>query len=225
MSAVFMTATGTDIGKTHVGAAYLRHRRERGEMPFAVKPLMSGYDPSRLEESDAGRLLAACGLDATEANVNAVCMKRFPDPLSPNVAARQSGVPLDYDDILAFVNSRLLLNDGPGLVEGAGGVMSPVTDNWTHADLISDLAMPCFLVTASYLGAVSHTLTALESLSRRSVPVLAVIVSQPSADAGAPTPLVDELARWTDLPLLAAPFARRPADLEPLAVEMSRLAR
>lgn len=224
MCGVFITATGTEIGKTHVSCAYIARLAEKGVAPTPIKPLMSGFSEVELAESDAGRLLAASGMDVTETNVATICMRRFTAPVAPNQAARATGRPLDYDDILAFVNTRLLGAEGPVLVEGAGGVMSPATDDRLQVDLIRDLAMPAFLVTAHYLGSVSHTLSALEAMERRAIPVLAVIVSQPAPDAKSPEGFMDELGRWTHVPLLAAPFA--PADeLTALADAMIRLAR
>ena len=224
MGSVFITATGTEIGKTHISCAFLSRLQEQGRMPLPIKPLMSGFDEADLASSDAGRLLKACGRKVTSQEIATICMKRFTAPLAPNVAARQVGQTLDYDDILAFVNARMLGADGPVLVEGAGGVMSPVTDEKLHVDLIRDLAMPTFLVTANYLGSVSHTLSALEVLSRRVIPVLGVIVSQPTADAPPPQPLIEELARWSDVRLLAADY-RPSSDLTELADMMIQLAR
>lgn len=199
MSSVFITATGTDIGKTFVASKMLNAWREQGLKPHAVKPLMSGFGENDLALSDAGHLLAAMGQEITPANVNRICMRRFEKPVAPNQAARDLGQSLDYDDILAFVNSRILLAEGaPILVEGAGGVMSPVTDDKLHVDLISDLAMPVILVTANYLGSISHTLSALDVMKRRGIPIERVVVTRPTADHGEPEAFIDEMSRWSD---------------------------
>mgnify|MGYP000686708495 CR=1 FL=1 len=222
MTSAFITATGTDIGKTHITCALLAHLAETGVSSTMIKPLMSGFSDDDLAASDAGRLLAAMGRDVDEAGVNALCMARFEAPLAPNVAARAAGKAYEYDDILAFVNARGLSADGPVLVEGAGGVMSPVTDEKLHADLISDLAMPAFLVTANYLGGISHTLSALEVMNARAIPVLGVIVSQPTKDHGAPDTIIKELSYWVKTPMLAAPFGS-PETLKTVGAKMARL--
>lgn len=199
MSSVFITATGTDIGKTFVACNLLREWRAQGAQPHAIKPLMSGFGPSDLEKSDAGQLLDAMGEEANEASINRICLHRYEKPVAPNQAARDSGQTIDYLDILAFVNSRVLLAEGePILVEGAGGIMSPVTDEKLHIDLISDLAMPTILVTANYLGSISHTLTALDVMKRRGVPVERVIVTRPTPEHGEPKAFIDELQRWSN---------------------------
>ena len=200
MNSVFITATGTEIGKTFVACKLLSQWIEQGKKPHAIKPLMSGFGESDLANSDAGLLLSALGQEVTPENVNRICMRRFEKPVAPNQAAREIGQSLDYDDILAFVNSRILLANGaPTLVEGAGGIMSPVTDDKLHVDLISDLAMPAILVTANYLGSISHTLTALDVMVRKGIPVERVIVTRPTTEYGEPQAFIGEMSRWSNL--------------------------
>jgi len=197
MSSVFITATGTEIGKTFVACKLLSQWKKQEKNPHAIKPLMSGFGEGDLANSDAGLLLNAVGQEATPENVNRICMKRYEKSVAPNQAARELGQSLDYDDILAFVNSRVLLANGaPTIVEGAGGIMSPVTDDKLHVDLISDLAMPAILVTANYLGSISHTLTALDAMERRGIPVERVIVTRPTPEHGEPQAFIEEMSRW-----------------------------
>ncbi len=222
MNGVFVTAIGTDCGKTHVSSAILRELTARGRPAVAVKPLMSGFSPEGLEASDAGRLLSAMGRKVTAETVADICWKSFEEPLAPNVAARRAGVPLDYAEMLAFVRGVLASHDGPALVEGAGGVMSPLTDTHTNIDLASDLGLPVLLLATSYLGAVSHTLTALDALTRRNLAPMAVVVTEPSVEAGSAATLAEELARWTNIPVLQAPFAAEPQDSHAIGRELVR---
>jgi len=222
MSAVFVTAIGTDCGKTHVSAAVLRELVAQGRLALALKPLMSGYSPEALGDSDAGRLLAAMSREVSQAAVNEICWRRFPDWLAPNVAARRANIELDYFELLTFVSSWLQGLDGPGLIEGAGGVMSPLTDTHTNLDLAKDLRLPVLLLASNYLGAVSHTLTALEVLARRDLEVKAVVVTETLPNAGPSEPFLEELTRWTKLPLLGAKFARTQEDDRIVAAELVR---
>src|SRR5690606_25286963 len=128
MNRIFVTAIGTDCGKTHVSCAILRELVSQARPALAIKPLMSGYSPDLLEASDAGRLLAAMGRPVSEAEVNDICWKSFTEWSAPNVAARRAGVALDDGMLIGFVRDRLARHVGPALVEGAGGVMSPLTD-------------------------------------------------------------------------------------------------
>ncbi|MDP3735737.1 MAG: dethiobiotin synthase, partial [Hyphomonadaceae bacterium] len=212
MSAIFVTAIGTDCGKTHVSAALVRELAAQKRAPLALKPLMSGYSPSALETSDAGRLLAASGKPVTPETVADVCWKSFTEWAAPNVAARNAGVALNYSAMLDFTRTRLARHDGPALVEGAGGVMSPLTDMHTNLDLMSDLGLPVLLMASNYLGAVSHTLTALEVLRQRELTVAAIAVTQMLPNAGLAMPMIDELGRWTKLRIVEASFSRTPED-------------
>ncbi|HEY3230541.1 MAG TPA: dethiobiotin synthase [Roseiflexaceae bacterium] len=212
MSAVFVSAIGTECGKTHVSAAVLRELTAQQRPALALKPLMSGYSPGTLEISDAGRLLAAQGRPVTPETVSEICWKRFTEWSAPNVAARNAGVVLDYSQVLGFVRSRLTAHEGPALVEGAGGVMSPLTDTHTNIDLIADLDMPVLLMASNYLGAVSHTLTALDALEHRKLKIAAIAVTQSLPNAGLAAPLISELGRWTKHRVIETGFSRTPGD-------------
>lgn len=212
MTGIFVTAIGTDCGKTHATAAIIRTMYAHGERALALKPLMTGFDPAKLEASDAGRLLAAMGRDVSEVEVARINWKRFSEWSAPNVAARHAGVILDYDDMCRFLAAEVRAFRGPVLVEGAGGVMSPLTDAKTNIDLAADLGWPVLLMASNYLGAVSHTLTALEALERRRLEVRAIAVTQALPNAGLAAPLVEELGRWTRRPVVECGFSRTPED-------------
>ncbi len=201
MSAYFVTAIGTDIGKTYVGASLLRAWRSQGQNVAAFKPLMSGFDETELTASDAGCLLNAMGQAVTPQAVDAICLYRFTPPIAPNVAMRRAGIAQDYQRIVDFVSSGISTDPRVmTLVEGAGGVMSPVTDRKLHIDLIADLDLPVILVASSYLGAVSHTLTAIECLKARGLKIAALIVSQPDSEAQDPSHLISEVGMFHHLP-------------------------
>jgi dethiobiotin synthetase len=203
MTAYFITGTGTDVGKTHVAAAILRAAAERGLVVDATKPVMSGVDPLELAESDAGRLLAATGRQPTDEAVRTAAPWRFAAPLSPAAAARAEGRKISYDDVLAFCRARLALAAHLHVVEAAGGVMSPIAEGALSIDLARDLGLPVVLVAGAYLGAVSHTLTALAVLENDGIGVAAVIVNEASADAMAAEAITAELRGFSEAPLFA----------------------
>lgn len=212
MRGLFVTAIGTDCGKTHVSCALLRELAAKGQPLLPLKPLMSGFAPADLAASDAGRLLNACGQPVTAESIGDICWKFFEEPSAPNVAARHAGIDLDYREMLDFLRHRIAAADGPYLVEGAGGVMSPLTDDCTNLDLMTDLDLPVLLLACNYLGAVSHTLTALDVVERRGLRTVALVVSQPWPHAGPADVFAGELTRWTSTPITVAPFARTSAD-------------
>src|ERR1019366_3696481 len=87
VSAYFVTSTGTDIGKTFVTAGLIRYLREAGQAVHALKPVVSGYDPSVVETSDPAVLLGALGRPVAADEVERIAPWRFRAPLSPDPAA------------------------------------------------------------------------------------------------------------------------------------------
>lgn len=179
MRTIFVAGAGTDIGKTYVACALIGAWRERGLRVDALKPAASGIDPDRIGDSDAGRLLAALGRDLADATLDALSPFRFEAPLAPHLAARREGRRLVLADLVAPCRRRLATRDVDILlIEGAGGVMSPIAEDGTNLDLIEALDAPVLLVGGSYLGAMSHSLTALETLRARGREVAALVVSE-----------------------------------------------
>jgi len=184
MSAFFVTSSGTDVGKTFVTAGLLRTYQNQNRIAHAVKPVLSGFDPAKIEESDTGILLAAMKQDATMKNVEVITPWRFTAPLSPDMAARQEGSSLDFEAVVDF--SRRAIDDHSTLlIEGVGGVMAPLTETHTVLDWMEALGVRTLLVVGSYLGAISHALTALKVVQSHGFQVAAIVVSE-SADSTVP---------------------------------------
>src|SRR3546814_6253389 len=91
MAGLFITASGTDVGKTVVTALLARQLRARGQTPDVLKPVLSGFDPATRATSDAGVLLSALDLPVTEAALDRMSPWRFRAPLSPDMAAAREG--------------------------------------------------------------------------------------------------------------------------------------
>ena len=195
MSANFITGTGTDMGKTWLACALLRHWRAAGRQPAAFKPVLSGFDPRQPQASDAGALLAALGREASLAELDAIAPWRYAAPLSPDMAAAREGRRIDFDELVAFTRRVANANSGPTLVEGVGGVMVPLDDRHTVRDWIAASGLPCVLVTGSYLGSLSHALTALEALARVGAGVAAIAVNETPGSAVALDATLESLAR------------------------------
>ena len=178
MSANFITGTGTDIGKTWLACALLRHWRAEGRRVAAFKPLLSGFDPLQPQASDAGALLAALGRDACLAELDVIAPWRFAAPLAPDMAAALEGRSVDFAELVAFTRRCVSADSCTTLVEGVGGVMAPIDKRHTVRDWIAAAGLPCVLVSGSYLGSLSHALTALEALARVGAGVTAIAVNE-----------------------------------------------
>ena len=172
MSLLFVTGAGTGVGKTYVTALLTRQLRVR-----AVKPVISGFDPASPAGSDSAILLEAMGEALTPATIDAISPWRYTAALAPNMAARRENRTIDLPAIVDWCAAQ----SGSVIIEGVGGVMSPVTDEETVLDWIAALDCPALLVGGSYLGAISHTLTAFEALRARAIAVAAIVVSESEA--------------------------------------------
>ncbi len=164
MTGFFVTGAGTDIGKTWVSASLLRFWRYAGLHPAAIKPVASGYDPRALQDTDAAALLTALGRTVDAAAAEAMTPFRLRAPLSPDQAAAREGVRLSVEAIAAACAPLITAARGPVLIEGAGGVMTPLNEAETMLDLAVALGKPCLFVCGSYLGAISHALSGLAVL-------------------------------------------------------------
>lgn len=186
MSGLFITGAGTEIGKTFVTCALAHQLRRDGRKVRAIKPVISGYDPKNPGESDSGRILAALREPVSDAAVATISPWRYEIAVAPNMAAKREGHPVRFDRLLAFCRKALRDTEAVTLIEGVGGVMAPVNDDKTVMDWMTALACPAILVGGSYLGAISHTLTAVMALETRGVPLAAIVLSESSES---PVPL------------------------------------
>ena len=196
MTSFFVAGAGTDIGKTYISAGLLRHLRARGFHARALKPVMSGFDPARAAESDAGRLLTALGRTATSTEIEAISPFRYAAPLAPDAAARREGRSLVMADILPVCRAALAEPGGPLLIEGVGGVMSPIAQDATGLDLARALGLPLLLVAGTYLGAISHALTAVTAVRAAGLPVAALVVNESAVDSVGVAETLDALGRF-----------------------------
>lgn len=189
MSSVFVTGTGTGIGKTLISCALVYQRRMKGMPVDAMKPLVSGFDPDAPAGSDPAELLAALGRPIRADTLADVSPYRFRAPLSPDVAAAREGQSLDVDTLTAAVVARTAR--GPTLVEGVGGLMVPLAGRQTVLDWLRATGLKAVMVCSGALGTLSHTLCAYEALDRAGVESTGLVVSSSGDD---PMPLEETIA-------------------------------
>jgi dethiobiotin synthetase len=204
--AVFVAGAGTEIGKTYVTAALTRRLRASGRAVRTLKPLASGVpalDDPGFAESDTARLLAAQGLPVTPETVAACSPWRFTAPLSPDIAAAREGRVLALSDLVGWCRAEINATtlDATLLIEGVGGLMSPVTQEATGLDWLKALALPALLVSGSYLGAISHALTAIETLRAHGVPLLGIVVCESAQAPTAPEMVAEAIIRHGATPI------------------------
>lgn len=206
--AFYIAGAHTDVGKTYVACALLRAARARGLSVDAFKPVVSGIDPDDWGDSDPARLLDAMGRDRSPGALEAISPWRFGAPLSPPMAAKMEGRTLPLAPIIEAAQAFLDRSKADvALLEGVGGVMSPIADRATGLDLMLAAPRPVILVGGGYLGGISHSLTALEVLRQRGLAVAAFVISQVEA---ADAPDFAETVALTrsfagDVPVISAP--------------------
>jgi dethiobiotin synthetase len=223
VAAIFVTATGTDVGKTFVTAGLIRHFRVAGRAVEAIKPVASGFDPAALATSDPGLLLAALGRPVTLDEIDRICPWRFAAPLSPDLAAAREGRAIGFDALLDF-SRRAAATRNFMLIEGVGGIMVPLDDKHTVLDWMKALRIPVLLIAGSYLGTISHTLTALHVLAQRNIDIAAVVVSESEVGGASLDETVATIARFAQpLDVIGVPRLAHDADRHPAFARIAKL--
>ncbi len=162
--------TSTDIGKSFLVENLCRILPQ----VTAIKPVCTGFLHSD-KNSDPTRILTALNLEISEANLNEISPWRFAEPCSPHFLDEQ----IDFFAIRNFCQKKILeAGKKTLLIEAAGGVMTPINNQKTFLDLATELKIPVLLVAGNYLGAISHTLSAVESLKSKGVVVKRIIVNE-----------------------------------------------
>jgi dethiobiotin synthetase len=222
MRGLFITATDTGAGKTFVTAGLARlWRRER--RPFRVcKPVATGAENDWSEDT---RLLAQA---AGDPDLAAITPYTFAAAAAPPVAARLAGTSLQLPDLAIAVRRRASV-DHAVLVEGVGGLLCPLTERETIADLAVELALPLLVVARCSLGTLNHTLLTVEGAQRRGLRLAGVVVTATTPVRGAAEEtVIEELRQRLSTPLLAVlphqPNANDGATAALQAVDWWRLA-
>jgi dethiobiotin synthetase len=189
-----ITGTGTGIGKTVVTAAIAALAHARGDRVAIVKPAQTGVHPGPGSDvPDAETIERLSGVADTHE------LARFPDPLSPEAAARVSGLPpLDVAGAAEYIG-KLAASRDLVLVEGAGGLLVRYDPaGATLADLAALCGAPVLVVVAAGLGTLNHTALTLEALAARRLELAGVAIGSWPADPG-----LAERCNLDDLPALA----------------------
>ncbi|MGA2241533.1 MAG: dethiobiotin synthase [Verrucomicrobiota bacterium] len=184
----FITGTDTGVGKTVLTALLARHLRERGVNAAALKPICSGV------RDDARALRAAMNGALTPDEINPW---HFRAPLAPLLAARRERKRVTPADVLAHVRAMQKRFDVV-LVEGVGGLLSPLGENFDSRDLIAALRATPMVVCPNRLGAVNQVLLTLATLPRSASCRARVVLMSPSKPDAATNTNAGLLAEFFD---------------------------
>jgi dethiobiotin synthetase len=156
---LFVTGNDTHVGKTHVAAMIAKAAVAAGRRVGVYKPTASGChtENGRLVSADAVQLWQAAG---SPGELERVCPQRFAAPLAPNLAAAAEGKKLDRELLRTGLDYWRERSDFL-IIEGAGGLMSPLCDDEYVADLAHDLGYPLLVVARNQIGVINQTLQTL----------------------------------------------------------------
>jgi len=176
---IFITSTGTNIGKTHLTKLIIKRCKELNLYIDAIKPIISGYENKNIYSTDTGIILKS--LNKKNKDINKISPWRFNAPLSPDIAAKLINQEIDLNDVKEFCIKRIKTlpnKNGIFIIEGVGGTMTPINKKYTIINLIKIIKIPIILVTGSYLGSISHTLNCLYNLSKYKINVKSIVISE-----------------------------------------------
>jgi dethiobiotin synthetase len=167
---LFVTGTGTGVGKTIVSAALLASMKASGESVRAYKPIVTGLaEPQGKWPHDHEVLALAAGMAAEE-----VAPVRFDPPVSPHLATAMAGRHVAPAALVAGARGD---SDDILVVEGVGGLLVPLTDDSSVRDLAVELGLPLVIASSPGLGTINHTLLTIEAARTVGLKVAAVVLT------------------------------------------------
>ena len=175
----FITGTDTGVGKTAVAAALAFLMNNRGVRTVPVKPVQTGVVPG--EPGDLELCLETCGLSPEAEKLKLMNPYRFRLPASPHLAAEYEGKQVEIEHI---INSCAALTETCDalVVEGAGGLLVPLTREISTIDLARALGLPLIVVARAGLGTINHSLLTLRAAGDAGLEVAAVVPNHPEPD-------------------------------------------
>lgn len=189
---IVITATGTDRGKTSFGAILLAYLLHHGRNAIPMKPIQSGGDDLALASGLLGKPLPqACNLYS------------YQNPLSPHRAAELDGKPYADIDLIVTTAHMLATKHQDIMIEGAGGLLVPISRTVSMLDLIEKLDLPVILVAAPGVGTINDTCLALKAMQQRGINPATFVFKATDAVAIDPQIWQDNaemIQAWTSVP-------------------------
>lgn len=199
---LFITATDTEVGKTVVAGAIANWFRGRRLRVGVCKPVATGCRHVREGlVSEDSEFLAHCADAASPLDV--ICPQRYAEPLAPAVAAARAGRPVDWSAIQQSLDEISAISDVM-IVEGVGGVMVPMDEQFLLRDVIRWLGIPAVVVIRPGLGTLNHTLLTLAALRQANIAIAGLVINRYPADSAS---LAEEtnlrvIEKWAKSPVL-----------------------
>ena len=179
MNSFFITGTDTDVGKTCVSAAIAKYLFDKGVNVGVMKPFASGYKESADSISEDVEILLK--YSGSNDPIELVNPYYFEIPTSPYDACKQLNLEIDMSKVVDAYKQLTAIHDVV-IVEGIGGIMTPISRNYFVSDLISELNLDSFIVTGSKIGTVNHLMLTYEHAQKKNLNTLGILVNQNVSD-------------------------------------------
>ena len=200
MRGVFVTGTGTEVGKTVVAAVIARELAGGGERVAVFKPAVSGLDEAEAGGADHELLRDAAGSEQSD---DEIAPHRYGPPVSPHLAAELAGEAIEPAGLVGGSRARPPRDADALVAEGVGGIMVPLTLGYLVRDFARELALPVVIAASPGLGTINHTLLTVEAARAVGLEVAAVVLTP---WPGAPEPIHESnreaIARLGDVEVL-----------------------
>jgi dethiobiotin synthetase len=175
ISGVFITGTDTGVGKSIIAGGLAAALKRRGVDVCIMKPIQSGgvVVDGKLLSEDVRFMIECSGISDDYELVNPLCLRL---PAAPNLASEQEGIEIELDKLFsAYV--QLKKRHEFMIVEGAGGIMAPITSELQIYHMIKKFNLPIIIVSRPGLGTINHTLLTIEIARRQEIPIIGVIIN------------------------------------------------
>jgi len=199
MKSYFITGTDTDVGKTYVAAGIARYFKLEGYDVGIMKPYAAGLQKNQPYKSKDVEILAnAAKVNDSDELINPYF---FTIPASPFTAAKQLQISIDNNLVLESFKKLSSLHEIM-LVEGIGGILTPIFKNYFITNLIQDLGLDTIIVTRTRIGTVNHTLLTCKICEKFDIPIKGIIINDFDSAGYNANNLKNDLEELTNIPVL-----------------------
>lgn len=199
MKSLFITGTDTDVGKTYITAGLAVTLRKMGIDVGIMKPFAAGSAQKKgFKSEDVEILSKAAQVNDPE---NLVNPQFFPMPASPYTAWKTMKIKPNIGSVISSFKKLSKLHQML-LVEGMGGIMTPILKDYFVTDLIKEMKIPSVLVTRTKVGTVNHTIMTVKMCEKYGIPIKGIIVNDFDSDGYKTKELIRDLKSLTGVPIL-----------------------
>ena len=210
MKSLFITGTDTDVGKTYIAAGLAVTFRKMGIDVGVMKPFAAGTQQKKGFKSEDIEILS----NAAQVNdpENLVNPQFFPIPASPYTAWKNLKIKPKINSVLSSFKSLSKIHSMI-LVEGMGGIMTPILKNYFVTNLIKDMKIPAILVTRTKVGTVNHTIMTVKMCEKYKILIKGIIINDFDSDGYKTKELTRDFKSLTGVPVLGSiPFINNLSD-------------